>query len=67
MSKEQEVEIIEETPTTPTDDADTTTEKKKTKSNQPHTSGSFRHCNNQHRQVYNNNTQLQAICTAVML
>ena len=29
MSKEQEVEIIEETPTTLTDDADTTTEKKR--------------------------------------
>ena len=29
MSKEQEVEIIEETPTTPMDDADTTTEKKR--------------------------------------
>ena len=28
MSKEQEVEILEETPTTPTDDADTTVEKK---------------------------------------
>ena len=29
MSEEQEVEILEETPTTLTDDADTTTEKKK--------------------------------------
>ena len=29
MSEEQEVEILEETPTTPTDDADTTTEKKR--------------------------------------
>ena len=28
MNEEQEVEILEETPTTPTDDADTTAEKK---------------------------------------
>ena len=35
MSKEQEVEILEETPTTPMDNADTTTEKKRSGSINP--------------------------------
>ena len=56
MSKEQEVEIIEETPTTLMDNADFTTEKKRPGPISPIQVATF--VDNQHRQVYNNNTQI---------